>query len=419
MLVDAWLPRAAAKAPQAIAVNNLSYGQLLLDAQSAARKLSALGVVAGDRVAIVLPAGTDFVVTFHAVLLLGAVAVPLDPRTPSAQLTARVEGARLVVDRPLDGHQDPAANLVQTHDLAQAAVVLFTSGSSSAPTAVELTYGNFWWSAAGSAVSLGLDQRERWLCCLPVSHVGGLSIIVRSAIYGTEAIVHDGFDLDNVSSELNSPAGPTLISLVPTTLQRLLDAGLERPPCLRWALLGGGPISKGLLTRAESAAVPIASSYGMTEATSQIVTRGAPLFCTTVALGEDGEILVSGPTVASAFSPRLKTGDIGSRAEDGSIEVIGRLSETIISGGENVSPEFVEETISRHPAVDDVAVIGRPDEEWGEVVTAIVVLREDCDEEILHQFCSENLATHQRPKAFEFRTSLGRGETGKLKRTEL
>jgi O-succinylbenzoic acid--CoA ligase len=161
VLVDAWLPRAAAKAPQAIAVNNLSYGQLLLDAQRAARQLSALGVVAGDRVAITMPAGTDFVVTFHAVLLLGAVAVPLDPRTPSAQLSARVKSARLVVDRPLDGHQDPATILVQTHDLAQVAVVLFTSGSSSAPTAVELTYGNFWWSAAGSAVSLGLDRGDR------------------------------------------------------------------------------------------------------------------------------------------------------------------------------------------------------------------------------------------------------------------
>ncbi len=419
MLVDAWLPRAAAKAPQAIAVNNLSYGQLLVDAQRAARQLSALGVVAGDRVAIVLPAGTDFVVTFHAVLLLGAVAVPLDPRTPPEQLQARIEATRTVVERPLDGHQDPAALLLQTHDLDRVAVVLFTSGSSSAPTAVELTYGNFWWSAAGSAVSLGLDQRERWLCCLPVSHVGGLSIIVRSAIYGTEAIVHDGFDLDNVSSELSSSVGPTLISLVPTTLQRLLDAGLERPDCLRWALLGGGPISKGLLTRAASAALPIASSYGMTEATSQIVTRGAPLFCTTVALAEDGEILVGGPTVAPAFAPRLKTGDIGSRAEDGSSELIGRLSETIISGGENVSPEFVEETISRHPAVDDVAVVGRPDEEWGEVVTAIIVLREDCDEEVLRQFCSENLAPYQRPKAFEFRSSLGRGATGKLKRAEL
>jgi len=419
VLVDAWLPRAAAKAPQAIAVNNLSYGQLLVDAQRAARQLSALGVVAGDRVAIVLPAGTDFVVTFHAVLLLGAVAVPLDPRTPPEQLQARIEATRIVVERPLDGHQDPAALLLQTHDLDQVAVVLFTSGSSSAPTAVELTYGNFWWSAAGSAVSLGLDQRERWLCCLPVSHVAGLSIIVRSAIYGTEAIVHDGFDLDNVSSELNSSVGPTLISLVPTTLQRLLDAGLERPDCLRWALLGGGPISKGLLTRAATAAVPIAGSYGMTEATSQIVTRGAPLFCTTVALCEDGEILVDGPTVAPAFSPQLKTGDIGSRAEDGTIEIVGRLSETIISGGENVSPQFVEETIGRHPAVADVAIVGRPDEEWGEVVTALVVLAAECDEDDLRSFCSVNLAPHERPKNFEFRTSLGRGPTGKLKRSEL
>ena len=421
MLVDAWLPRAAGLAPQAIAVNNLSYGQLLIDAQCAARQLSALGVVAGDRVALVLPADNDFVVIFHAVLLLGAVAVPIDPRTPAGQREERAKGARVVVEGPLDGHQDPAARLSATHDLAAVAVVLFTSGSSGSATAVELTYGNFWWSAAGSAVALGLDRRERWLCCLPVSHVGGLSIILRSVIYGTEAIVHHGFELDRVVEQLRSSDGPTLISLVPTTLQRLLDAGLEAPPALRYALLGGGPISAGLLARADAAAVPVASSYGMTEACSQIATRGAPLFCTDIAFSEVDEMLVSGPTIAPQLAPVLRTGDIGRRAVDGSVEVVGRRTETIISGGENVSPEVVENVIARHPAVADVAVVARPDEEWGEAVTALVVLKadHDVDSDELLEFASAELSPHERPKRIEFRGSLGRGETGKLKRREL
>ncbi len=383
--------------------------------------MAALGVVSSDRVALLLEPGEQFAILFHAVLLLGAVAVPIDPAAPADLIAERSAAARIVVDGVLTGHEDPAAQLATSHDLSAPAVVIFSSGSGGAAKPIELSYGNFWWSAAGSAVALGLDANERWLCSLPLSHVGGLSILVRSAIYGSEAIVDSRFDTEVVLAALQSKAGPTLISLVPTTLQRLLDAGLDKPPNLRWVLLGGGPIGDSLLEQAAAAEVPVAASYGTTEACSQIVTRGAPLFCTRVELSERGQILVGGPTVAARYQPRLETGDLGRWSANRELEVVGRISDLIISGGENVAPEVVEAVLARHPAVADVAVVGRDDAEWGESVTAVVVLAQGsaASEDELIEFCRPQLAPHERPKQVEFRDSLGRSAAGKLRRREL
>jgi acyl-CoA synthetase (AMP-forming)/AMP-acid ligase II len=159
----------------------------------------------------------------------------------------------------------------------------------------------------------------------------------------------------------------------------------------------------------------------MSEACSQIVTRGAELFCTGVDLSESGEILVSGPTVAAQSQPVLATGDVGRWGANGELEIVGRTSDIIISGGENVAPEVVEAALALHPAVDDVAVVGRSDPEWGEVVTAIVVLSrgQRATAAELIDFCRPNLSPHERPKQIEFRDSLGRSAAGKLRRGAL
>ncbi|MSX02438.1 MAG: AMP-binding protein, partial [Actinobacteria bacterium] len=373
MLVDAWLPRAAAARPAQVAVNSLSYRELLAQAERAARQLSAMGVARQDRVGIELEPGEDFAVALHAVLLLGAVAVPIDPSAPTELKAERTAGARTVISGPLLGHEDPAAQLALRHELNDVAVVIYSSGSSGSGKAIELTYGNFWWSAAGSAVALGLDPDERWLSVLPLTHVGGMSILMRAVIYGTTAIVEPRFDRASVLERLSEQGGPTLVSLVPTTLQRLLDVGLCDPPSLRWVLLGGGPISPNLVAEANRAAVPLAPSYGMTEACSQVVTLGAPLFCTQVDIAPSSEVLIAGPTVAPQCGDWLRSGDLASRNEAGELEIVGRLSEIIISGGENISPERVEEVLLGHPAVADVAVVGRADPDWGEAVTALIV----------------------------------------------
>jgi o-succinylbenzoate---CoA ligase len=418
VLVDAWLPRAAERHPDRAAVNRMSYAQLGREAARAARRLAGRGVGPGDRVGLELPPGEAFCVALHACLLLGAVAVPIDVRLGAEERLAVGRGVATVVDGALGG-DEVGARLATRHDLGAVAVVVHTSGSSGRPKPVELTYGNWLWSALGSAVALGLDPEERWLCALPLSHVGGLSIVLRSAICATTAIVHERFDTERVLYALMRPDGATAVSLVPTTLQRLLDAGLRDPPALRWALLGGAPISPALLGRAAAAGVPVAPTYGLTEACSQVTTNGAPLFCTTVRLAADGEVLVSGPTVAPASAPVLSTGDLGAWNADGTLHIAGRKADTIVTGGENVAPAEVEAVLESHAAVVEAAVHGRADPEWGEAVLATVVLRADASEADLRAHCAARLAPFKVPKAIRFADALPRTRSGKLVRDRL
>jgi O-succinylbenzoic acid--CoA ligase len=420
MRVESWLERAARRHPERLAVGAMRYAELARRARGAAAELAARGVRRGDRVGLALPAGEELCVALHGCLLTGAVVVPIDLRLAGGERAAVAAGTSLVVDEPVGGEQGrPAAGA--GHDLDATATVVHTSGSTGAPRPVELTYGNWLWSALGSGVALGVDPSERWLCTLPLTHVGGLSILLRSAVYGTSIVLHERFETDRVLAELHHPAGPTLVSLVPTTLARLLDAGLRKPPALRWALLGGAPLPAALLDRAAAAGVPVAPTYGLTEACSQVATHGVPLFCTRVRLSAEGEILVAGPTVAPASGPVLHTGDLGRIDERGRLTVTGRLSDTIVTGGENVAPTEVEAVLAAHPAVAEAAVHGRADPDWGEAVVATVVLRPGAEAtaEALRRHCAAQLAAFKVPKTVAFARELPRTASGKVARSAL
>lgn len=422
MLVEPWLTRAARLRPEGVALGcadgDVRYAELQEAAQGAAGRLVTLGVRASDRVAITLPAGRAFAEALHGCLLLGAVAVPVDLRLGAPERARRTTGCAVTVDRPLE-HADPV--LAPGHDLAAPAVVIHTSGTTADARPVELTYGNWLWSALGSAVALGLDPAERWLCTLPLSHVGGLSILLRSAIYATTAELHDGFDAGCAVAALQD--GATLVSVVATTLSRLLDAGLEHPPRLRAALVGGGPIPPALLERARAAGVRTVTTYGLTEACSQVTTGGPALFCTRVRI-EAGEILVSGPTVASGAADAdgwMRTGDLGALDGHGALTVVGRAADTIVSGGENVAPAAVEAVLSGHPEVVEAGVFGVPDPEWGERVTATIVLvaGSTATSDDLRAYCQARLAGHEVPKMFRYSSSLPKTSSGKLLRRSL
>jgi O-succinylbenzoic acid--CoA ligase len=417
-----WLLRAAAMHPDRPAVNGLSYAELETRARHAAGALRRLGVSRGDRVALALPGGEEFAIALHGCFLAGAVAVPIDLRLSSEERGTRTAGTAAVVDGPLDG---PALDDVARSEPDETATLMHTSGTTAAPKLVPLSYGNWLASALGSAVALGLDTRERWLCPLPLTHVGGLSILIRSAIYGTTAVLHERFDPHAVIEALSDPdEHVTLVSLVPTMLQRLLDGGLANPPTLRWALLGGGPIPPTLLERARSTGVPVAPTYGMTEACSQIVTRGWPLSGVTLHISEQGEVLVRGANVSSAaLAPDgwLHTGDLGALDDRGKLTLTGRIADTIVTGGENVAPVEVESVLMSHPGVADAAVHGRADAEWGEALVATIVPRDGValDPDELRAFCAQRLARFKVPKAIEFARRLPRSESGKLLRGEL
>ncbi len=415
MEVEPWLARAARRHPEREALRtvegSLTYAELLDAASGAAAALAA-----GERVGLALDPGRDLAIALHACLLAGAVAVPVDPRLGERERAAVLSACTRVLDALPAPDRGGARAQPRPHDLDAPAIVVHTSGTSGAPKAVELTYGNWLWSGLGAHVAMGLRPDERWLCALPLSHVGGLSILVRSAIYATCAIVHPRFDVDDALAALRADA--TLVSLVPTTLSRLLDAGLENPPALRCALIGGAPIPSALLARARDAGVPGVDTYGLTEACSQVTTGGRPLFCTRVRLGEDSEVEVAGPTIAPGAGPWLATGDLGHWTDDGRLEISGRKADTIVTGGENVAPAEVEAVLASHPAVAEAAVHGVSDTEWGEAVAATIVLHEGsrATPAQLRDHCRARLAPFQVPKSYTFAASLPKTSSGKLLR---
>lgn len=434
MSEDRWLARAAARRPDHMALEaggeRVSHSELEARAVRSARRLAARGVRPDDRVALVLPPGLDFAEALHGCWALGAVPVPVDPRLAPAERERRTAGVRAEVAAPLGGEEVEVATRAQ-HAPGDVAAVLHTSGTTAAPRPVALTFANFEASARGSAAVLGHEPGERWLCVLPLAHVGGLSILVRSALAATTAVVHERFDAATAARALREE-GITLVSLVATMLARLLDAGMERPPDLRCALLGGGPLPAALAARAAAAGVPVAQTYGLTEACSQVTTSpigepetaGRPLPGTRVRIAPDGEVLVSGPTVApEATGPDgvLGTGDLGALDAEGRLTVTGRKADTIVSGGENVAPAEVEAALAAHPAVAEVAVHPRPDPEWGEAVVATVVLRPGARASAaeLREHCRARLAGFKVPKVIEFAEALPRTASGKLLRRAL
>lgn len=440
MILDNWLAQRAETCPDRSALIadgvELTYAELEREAESTARRLAARGVRRGGTVALTVTPGIEYVVLLHALMKLGAVAYPLNTRLTAAELAVELQRAdpALVVNGGDDlGLTEADLPLLGEHDLDAIHCRVLTSGTSGKPRPIGLTYGNHLWSAVGSAFNLGMEPTDRWLCCLPLYHVGGLSIVMRSVIYGTTIVVHDGFDVDRIAASLEGD-GVTLVSLVATQLARLLEAGVDLLP-LRAALVGGGPVPEDVLAEAIGRGATVVQTYGLTEAASQVTTlapgdaarklgsAGRPLLTTHLRI-EDGEILVQGPTVAPRCADEggwLHTGDLGRIDEEGFLYVTDRLGDVIVSGGENVLPAEVEEVLLRHPLVADAAAVGRADAEWQEAVTAVVVPRAGAalDPDELRRHCASELAGYKVPKRFEFVSELPRTSSGKLLRRAL
>jgi O-succinylbenzoic acid--CoA ligase len=250
-------------------------------------------------------------------------------------------------------------------------------------------------STEGTRRRLGLLPTDVWYASLLPSHVGGLALLVRAAILGCGLVLRGHFAVDEFRALL-ATGGITHASLVPTMLRRLLDAdaGASAPSDLRCLLLGGAHTPGELVGRALAAGYPVALTYGLTEATSQVATAppdlvrrgsrsvGTPLYGVEVRIGPHGGIHVRGPTVSPGLigggslvdeDGWLHTNDLGHLDAEGHLHVVGRGSDRIISGGVNVDPQEVEAVLRRHPGVKDACVVGLPDETWGERVAALIV----------------------------------------------
>src|SRR5215207_2099496 len=372
-----WLSAAAGRHPDRVAVEapgeSVTYRDLLLRAVRAAGALHVRGVRRGEPVALLLKPGLPFVEALHGCLLLGAPAVPIDPRLAQRERDAVLREIDARVERPMRGET-------------------------------------------------GVFQLP-----LPPAHVGGLMVVLRSAIIATTAVLAPPpFDVDATAAQLRD-GGITIASLVPTQLQRLLDVGATPGPTLRRVLLGGGPMPRALLARARAAGFPVSPSYGLTQACSTVTvaepgdleTAGRPLPGVGVAITGQGEIVVSGGSVNALGS--LRTGDLGHLDSHGRLVVTGRKGDVIISGGENVAPAEVEAVLAEHPDVADAVVFARPHALWGEAITALVVPRDGAAlvPGVLRAHCLERLAAFKVPKAFELVDELPRTESGKVRRAEL
>jgi o-succinylbenzoate---CoA ligase len=440
MRLDNWLSQRAQTCPDRCAViagrTQLTYAELEREATAAARRLAARGARRDATVALMLPAGLEYVVLLHALMKLGAIAYPVNTRLMESELAAELAHAQPVLTvngSPDLGLTEADLPLLGEHDLDALHCRIFTSGTSGGPRPIGLTYGNHLWSAVGSAFNLGVEPTDRWLCCLPLYHVSGLSIVMRSVIYGTTAVIHDGFGVDRVAASLEGD-GVTVISLVPTQLARLLEAGVDLLP-LRAVLVGGGPVPAEVLAEAIGRGATVVQTYGLTETASQVTTltpleaetrmgsAGRPLLTTHLRI-QDGEILVQGPIVAPGVADEdgwLHTGDLGSIDDDGFLYVTDRIGDLIVTGGENVLPTEVEAVLMRHPEVAEAAVVGRADPDWQEAVTAVVVIQDgsDVSADELRSHCSSQLAGFKVPKRVEFVSELPRTASGKVLRREL
>jgi len=440
MKLDDWLAQRSQSCPERTALladgTEVTYAELEAEATWVARRLAAHGVRRGSTAAMTMHARREQVVLVHALMKAGAVLLPLSPRLSAEERAAAIAAEEASVDL------DDAGELTQTeadlpllgeHDMDELACKAMTSGSTGAPDPVGLTYGNFLWSGVASAFNIGVDPEDRWLCCLPLSHISGLSIAMRSVIYGTTAVIHDGFDADRVADSLERD-GITVVSLVATMLTRLLEAGadLSGP---RAILIGGGPVPEEALAEALGRGATVVQTYGLTEACSQVTTlapadarrklgsAGRPLLTTHLRI-QDGEILVQGPTVAPGRADAdgwLHTGDLGRIDEEGFLYVEDRIDDMIVSGGENVVPAEVEKVLLRHPSVVDAAVVGREDPEWQQAVTAVVVLEDGsaATPDELRRHCAASLAGFKVPKRVELAAALPRTPSGKLMRRAL
>jgi O-succinylbenzoic acid--CoA ligase len=278
---------------------------------------------------------------------------------------------------------------------ADTAVIIGTSGSTGEPKGVELSAAALLHSARASLARLGAQPGQRWLCCLPVTHVAGLQVLVRSLVSGTEPAVAP---VTGLLTEAGS--GCAHVSVVPAQLARLMDdpAGAAALAALSSVLVGGAAAGPGLLERARAAGVRAVTTYGMSETCGGCVYDGVPLDGVSVRAGGDGLLRISGPVLMNRYrgGPDLTgefvTSDLGVVA-DGRVVVRGRADDVINTGGHKVVPGEVAAVLATCPGVREVVVVGRPDTEWGERVTAVVVPADPSDPPTL-----ELLRTHVRTR---------------------
>jgi len=418
---------AAADAPERLALiadgMQYTFGDLLPLVQAEMQTLQKEGVSPTRPYPVNARREVATLVRLYALFELGVPAALVHHRLTDA------ERQRLYLDAPA-----PAEG---------ALVIIFTSGSSSKPKGVMLSREALCSSAQASATNLGWQENDRWLLNLPLGHIGGLSIVTR-CLLARQCIVmaaEGRFSPQAVLDQLHRYR-ITIASLAPTMLAQILEL---QPPAavpgdLRTLLLGGASASKALLSRAADLRWPVLTTYGLTEACSQVTTQsygtvnrgqlgaGAALPGMQVRI-VDGMVEIKGESLFSAYYPPQDapwtadgwfcTGDFGRLSEDGILHLLSRRSDLIVTGGENVYPAEVEEALEAVPGVEAACVVGVPDPVWGQLVAAMVVRQDATTEAQINAHLREHLAPYKRPRVLLNVPALPLTGLGKVDRQEV
>ena len=401
------------------------------------KSLAGVGITNGLRVAIILADSRDIIEILLSCWQLGAIPVLVSSQSTPMEKDQFLESSQphIIITNweisedliPIDVPVFPIEELSQgfggcapsqLHDVSkldQTRLILFTSGSTGTPKAVQLTERNLIESATAWHEQLQFTRNDIYLNCLPMHHIGGISIFIRSFIYGFSSYQLNGFNIDAISNLIESKH-ITLISMVPTMLQRLLDNTKNKlPQSLRGIIVSGSPSTESLMNRCITHDIPVYKSYGMTETSSGICgfwlheypskyeSVGLPFLKTKFQVNES-VLHVSGPTIMDgyfgeeAIQSCLDTGDFASIDEEGFIYINLRRDVQIVTGGENVNPKEVEDILLSHPQITFAKVYGEPDEEWGQMVVAEIST--DLQTNEINEWLSGKISEYKIPKVY-------------------
>lgn len=479
-----WLDKQASLNPDKTAVEfqdgvRLSFYEMQRASRAYAKRMDAAGIRSGDHIGLLAESSLDFIIALHGLSYLGAVAVLLNIRLAEPELAYQLDDAEvrfLLADASLAEKGEKSAELAKHDirfsvfsalpgviqedflfkkeiDLDDPATIIYTSGTTGFPKGVCHTYGNHWWSAVSSALNLGLTKDDKWLASLPFFHVSGLSILMKSLIYGMPVYIVEKFD-PAVVKKCILKHNVTHVSLVSVLLDQLLTEMKFDvfPLTFRGVLLGGGPAPVSLLKKAAFQTIAVFQSYGLTETSSQIATlspdhamrklgsAGKPLFPAQLKImnnqqeernGIAGEIWVKGPMVSRGYYQNdeanqeayqdgwLATGDLGYLDSEGFLYVLDRRKDLIISGGENVYPAEIEGVLEGMDGVLEAGVIGKADDKWGQVPVAFLATEKPLDSGLVQEYCRKRLAQYKVPAEVFFIDQLPRNASNKLVRRQL
>ncbi len=448
-----------------------TFNELYIEAINYAQKLASFGIVKGERVAILAPSTPELLFVIYGCMHAQIEMVFLNLRLTDEELAYQIEDADVKAVLVHDLHlkklpivegtllfsqlkcapESVQIEFSETWDENATTSIMYTSGTTGFPKGVRQTLKNHEASAVMAALNSGLSETDTWLCTVPIFHISGFSMLMKSILYGITLHLMERFDRVECAA-LIAKGEVTHMSVVSLTLSEIITELEENEFAahqnFKLMLAGGGPVPITYLQRADALGLNVAQTYGMTETASQVATLnsadamrkigscGKSLFMNTIRIEgatkalDEGEICIQGPTVTPGYIGRhvtlstvndgwLYTGDIGKIDEEGYLYIVDRRSDLIISGGENVYPAEIENVLAAHPNIVEAGVCGIEDERWGQVPAAFIVVNKSTSEKEIRKFCEKHLASYKIPKKVYFVEKLPRNGSNKLVRRKL